>query len=178
MMKKTLQDISKKLTRENFPWLLAGKTAAVLQGALLKSTKLTLYTTQLGSYRFGEYFHDYKKMRVKYRENPPLSGHAGIFSINDIEIAVVGDPEITYQHRKYPIPLLEILEDDQSFSIDDMEIPLLPLPWLFVLGVMGKDEELAAAVATSGVTKEDIQKVTDNLGISFYLKSEIDRFLT
>ncbi len=176
-MRKTLQDIKKKLIKEDIPWLLAGKTAAVLQGALVKASKLTLYTDRMGSYKFGDFFQEYKQQRVKYRENPPLAGHSGIYMINDIEVGIIGDPEVIYQHRKYPVPVHQILSGEQKFEIDGEMMPLLPLPWLLVLGIMGNDTDLSSAVAETEINADDIQQVTDTLGITYYLKPEIDRLL-
>jgi hypothetical protein len=176
-MRKTLRDIAKRFNTENEIWLLAGNTAAVLQGAMIQSRKLTFYTSKLGSYRFGEIFNDYRCERVKYREKPPLAGHIGLFEINDIEIRVVGDPEVFFEHRKFPIPIDDIYLEAEMTDVEGQEVPLLPLSWLMILGLMGGDDTLVQSVASCEIDGNLVREKAANMGVSYYLKPQLDQYL-
>ncbi len=173
-MKRTLQQIAGKFNKEGEPWVLAGNTAAVLQGAMIQAHKLTFYTSRTGSYKFNDVFAQYKKEKVKYRELVPLVGHTGLFFINDIEVRILGEPGILFQHRRFPIPIEDIYLEAEYITLSSQEIPLLPLPWLVILGLMGNDESLARGAIECGIQEKDILAVAENMGVSYYLKPSLD----
>ncbi|MBN1354773.1 hypothetical protein JXA40_00730 [bacterium] len=175
-MRKTLRDIARRFNRENDIWLLAGNTSAVLQGAMIHSRKLTFYTLQTGAYKFGELFAPYKRERVKYREKPPLAGHIGLFSINEIDVSIVGQPEIFFEHRKYPIPIEDVYLYAETVQIEDQGIPLLPLEWLLILGIMADNTGLADAVSRCELDFERVLKTAGDMGVAHYLKTKLDGY--
>jgi len=176
-MRKTLSNIAKKLNREDEPWILAGRTAAVLQGAFLQASNLTIYQTQLGSYRFGEFFAEYKKQRVKYRESDLIAGHVGIFNVNGIEVVVSGQPEIVIEHRKYTLPLEDIYLDIEPEEIDGQLVPMLPMNWLLTIGLVEQDNDLIKGILGHGVKQTEVMHCADLLGAGYYLKPIIESAL-
>ena len=176
-MKKTLRDIANKLNQQKEPWVLAGNTAAVLQGAMIESKKLTIYTSRLAAYQLGDIFNEYRKEKVKYREIPPLAGHAGHFAIKDIWVRIIGEPEIFHDHKKFFIPLDEIFLNSPSIKIDDQDVNLLRLEWLLILGILGGDEELAVASANCKIDLDYVQTMVAKMGVSFYIKPHLENLL-
>lgn len=177
-MRKTLFDIARKLEQTGDRWLLAGKTAAVLQGAMIQSSKLTLYSNQVTAYKFGEYFDEYRSLKVKYRSESPLSGHAGTFSIHDVEVSIVGDPEIAHHGKHHFLPVDLLLQQTAPYSMDGVQIPLLPKTWLTLLGLMGNDTIMTEALIQSGVAQQEVLKTAQELGLAFHLKPLIDSAYT
>lgn len=173
-MRKTLRDIAQKLNQTNHSWLLAGKTAAVLQGALIQAHKITLYTEQVTAYRFNAIFEEYRSLKVKYRTGSPLSGHAGTFDMHGVEVSVVGDPEIVWQGRHLFLPVQQLFRDARIFDLDGSDIPLLPPAWLILLGLIGEDHALAKSLIESGVTKDEVMENARQIGIFVHVKSTVD----
>ncbi|HPQ40961.1 MAG TPA: hypothetical protein PLV45_11370 [bacterium] len=173
-MRKTLRDIAQKLNRDDHPWLLAGKTAAVLQGALIQAHKITLYSDQLTAYRFNTTFEAYRSLKVKYRTESALAGHAGTFDMHGVEVSIVGDPEIMYQGRHLFIPLQQLIQDARVFDLDGVTIPLLPPAWLILLGIIGGDNDLAKSMVASGVTRDEVMKNAQMMGIAVNITPMMD----
>ncbi len=176
-MQATLINIAHKLNKENIPWLLAGKTAAVLQGCFLHSNTLTFYTNQPGAYRFGDFFDEYKREKIKYREASTLAGHTGLYIFNGIEVRVVGDPEILVEKRRFAVPLDAIFLIAEPMDINDEMIPLVPLPWLFVLGILGNDRELVEGVSQADISREKIIEASSMIGAGFYISEQLNKYL-
>ncbi|MBN1295734.1 hypothetical protein JXA80_03075 [bacterium] len=173
-MRKTLRDIAHKLSQYDHSWLLAGKTAAVLQGAMIQAHKITLYSDQVTAYRFGTIFDSYRTLKVKLRSGPSLAGHAGTFDFQGVEVSIVGDPAIICQDRPFHLPIAQLFMEANKYVIDDVEIPLLPASWLILLGLIGNDMELARSLKSTGIDREIVMKQSRDLGVAFLAKPLID----
>ncbi len=169
-MRKALQDIARKLNQEKIPWLLADKTAAILQGAMITTNQLIIYTSNSGSYRFGDFFADYRIQKVKYREAAPVAGHIGLFKMHDIDVTVIGEPEMILQQRKFLIPVESIHKDAVPTSIGMQDIYLLPLPWIQILGFISGDNELLTALSPCRITRKDVFFISEMIGATYFLK--------
>jgi len=172
-MRKTLYDIARKLNQSEEHWLLAGKLAAVLQGAMIHAHKITIYSNQKTAYKFNDIFQEYRTLKVKYRSGESLSGHVGTFSIRGVEVSIVGDPEIICNSKHYFLPVDLLFQQKINYTMDQLEIPLLPSSWLILLGLIGNDKDLAEALSET-VAKADVLEKAGDLGLMFHAKPMID----
>jgi hypothetical protein len=177
LMRAVLQKIAEILNAESFPWLLAGKTAAVLQGAIIHSNNLIILTDMNGANFFGEKFATSKNQRIKYREDPPFAAFSGIFQIDDIEIHLYGDPEILHEHRKFKIPVDDIFLETELVEIGLERVPIISLEWILTLAIFEQDQPLINAIIPCEISRETLNGIIETLGANYYLRPLVEKIL-
>jgi hypothetical protein len=174
-MRNTIQLIAEKLNAINEPWLLSGRTAAILQGAALHSNELLLFGSQQAGQKMSELFSGNILHKTKYREDEHLAGYSGNFRIDDIAVTMIGDPQLIFNHRKYNIPIDDIYLENDPFEIGLQQIPLMPAPWILLIGVAAEDELLIKAMMDCGVPADKLLKIAEILGMSYYFKPRLSQ---
>ena len=173
-MRNVIQEVSAKMNDRNLPWLLAGKTAGVLQGVLVHSNTLSIFSTEKGSAAFSDVFDPFRDQKIKYRDDRVIAGLTGTFRIRDVEVTIIGAPQIIIEHRKWPLPIEDIFGVIEPVEIGLHPVPMLPLDWLFITAVIEKDMQFAQAILETGLERNQIVKLLEETGLSYYLKPKLE----
>ncbi len=173
-MRNSLVFIADELNATGGPWLLTGRTAAALQGVIIHSNALSFMTTSEVCDIIGNKLEAFRTQKVKHRDLGPWKGWIGTFRHESIDAAIIGDPEFAIGNRSARIPI-----DDIFFSIDPFEVSLskvwlMPRDWLTVMAYIENDRDLLEALIKSGITRDQFRTITDTLGLTYVLKSDIE----
>jgi len=88
---KALKAISERLNGKGINWVLIGSTNHALQGVDVKPRNIDILTDKDGAYAIGEALKEYIIEEVHPRETENMKSHYGRFSIEDVEVEIIGD---------------------------------------------------------------------------------------
>lgn len=173
-MRNTLVAFAEELNKTGESWLLTGRTAAALQGAVIHGNSLTIMTTQTVCEHMGERMDRYRTQKIKHRELPPWRGSIGAFRHESIDITMIGDPEFSIGNRTASIPVDDIFLSIEPFEVSLTQVALMPIDWIAFVGFLEGDHDVLRSVIALGVTKDSLRSITDLLSLSYVMKSDID----
>ncbi len=173
-MRNSLVVFADELNATGGAWLLTGRTAAALQGVIIHGNTLSFLTTSEVCDLVGNKLETFRTQKVKLRDLGPWKGWIGTFRHDSIDAAIIGDPEFSIGNRHARIPVDDIFLSIDPYEVSLSKVFLMPRDWLAVMAYIENDRDLLEALIASGITRDQFRAITDTLGLTYVLKSDIE----
>lgn len=125
---KVLRQIAPLLNDKGMNWAITGSTGFVLQGVPLFPHDIDLQSDEAGAYEIERLLSAYRTRPIALREGEFARSHIGSFTIDGLEVEVMGELQKRNSEGKWSEPV-QFAQQKHFVQVEELLLPVLRLEY-------------------------------------------------